>query len=98
VDDPLNDYLSWEMAAAEVVNIPAGEDIRVLPEHRPARASLPDHDFWMADGQVLRMVFGPNGFDHVVQVTDPSDLADHERWREVAWNNSQEWHGNPQHE
>jgi hypothetical protein len=53
--------------------------------------ALPDHDFWMSAGRVLVMVYGDDGFDHVVEVTDPVDIARYDQWRTTAWDNSQEW-------
>lgn len=95
IDEPLNDYLRWEMALAVAANIPAGEDIRVLPLSSDARSELPDHDFWMIDGRVLRMSFGTDAYT-TSEVLTTAEREQHRVWRDLAWNNSREWHGDPE--
>ena len=50
VSEPLSDYLRFEITGYRL-NVEAGEDVRILPRQATAGLDLPDHDFWLFDGQ-----------------------------------------------
>jgi hypothetical protein len=82
---PLTDYLRWEIQVTPV-NIEAGEDIRFLTADQAADLGLPGHDYYLFDDElVARMYFGDQGFLGAELITDPSTVAQHRAWRELAW-------------
>jgi hypothetical protein len=60
--DPLTDYQRFELGWLTPPAVDAGEDIRVLGEHRARELHLPDRDFWVFDGRLVAVLqFGPAG-------------------------------------
>jgi Family of unknown function (DUF6879) len=61
VTEPLSDYLRFEITGYRL-NVEAGEDVRVLPRRATGALELPDHDFWLVDGQqVASMLYDGDG-------------------------------------
>jgi hypothetical protein len=87
VEEPLTDYLRYELAAYQV-NGAAGEEIRLLPVTAGAwPATLPrGEDFWLFDDATAwRMLYDAQGrFVAAEQVTDPKTLAEYRRRRDAA--------------
>jgi len=85
VSDPPSDYARW-LLAGTALNVAAGEDIRYLPRREAIRLQLPDHDFWIFDDDRLAVMhFDDDDRFHGAEiVTDPTVVARHRRWQDVA--------------
>jgi hypothetical protein len=57
VSEPLTDYLRFEHAITEDVNVSAGEEVRWLPRRRASDLYLPGNDFWLFDGRLIRFSY-----------------------------------------
>jgi hypothetical protein len=77
VSEPLSDYR---------LNVEAGEDVRILPRQATAGLDLPDHDFWLFDGQqvVCMRYDGDGAFLGAEQIDDPGAAARYGAWRDAA--------------
>lgn len=51
VNEPLNDYLMFELTCAYPANVAAGEDVRVLSLSRHPEFAPPSRDFWLFDAR-----------------------------------------------
>lgn len=86
--EPLTDYLRFEMFAAPG-NAAAGEDIRVMSTTAAAEHNLPDHDFWLFDDELVAIMhFDNHGMIAAELVADADAVADHRRWRDIAWSHA----------
>jgi hypothetical protein len=85
VTEPLSDYLRFEIGGYRL-NVEAGEDVRILPRQATAGLDLPDHDFWLFDGQqVVRMRYDASGaFLGAEQIDDRGAAARYGAWRDAA--------------
>jgi hypothetical protein len=85
VSEPLSDYLRFEITGYRL-NVEAGEEVRILPRQATAGLDLPDHDFWLFDGQqVVCMHYDADGaFLGAEQIDDPGAAARYGAWRETA--------------
>jgi hypothetical protein len=85
VTEPLSDYLRFEISGYRL-NVEAGEDVRILPRRAAGALALPDHDFWLFDGQqVVRMRYDPRGaFVGAELVDDSGAAARYGAWRDAA--------------
>ncbi|WP_338496664.1 DUF6879 family protein [Streptomyces sp. SJL17-4] len=54
VSEPVTEYIRWEHYVTHA-NVTAGEDIRWLPRRRATDIGLPGNDFWLFDGELLRV-------------------------------------------
>ncbi len=54
VSEPLADYLRFEHAITEEVNISAGEQVRWLPRRLGASLCVPLNDYWVLDNRLVR--------------------------------------------
>ncbi|MFJ6740884.1 DUF6879 family protein [Streptomyces sp. NPDC091279] len=54
VSEPVSAYIRWEHDATQG-NIAAGEDVRWLPRSRATGFLMPANDFWLFDGNLLRV-------------------------------------------
>ena len=90
VGDPPSDYVRWEMWLTPH-NEAAGEEIRFLLASRAADLHLPGYDYWIFDGErLVLMYFAPDGVPQGGElITDPSIVASHRRWYELARASSQ---------
>lgn len=88
VEEPLTDYLRYELEWSYTPNVEAGEDIRIMPvETWP---SLPRYDYWLFDSSDLWvMEYADDGaFLYIEQVSDPAEIVRHARWRDAALHRS----------
>jgi hypothetical protein len=86
--EPPTDYLRWSLSVAPA-NIAAGEDVRLLTEHRATALGLPTYDYVIVDDRVVaRMEFGDTGFVGARLVDDPATVARHRTWRDLAWHDA----------
>jgi hypothetical protein len=90
VNEPLTDYLRYEMEWSYPPNIEAGEDIRILPvDITPAdevAALSVLEDYWLFDSRDLwAMRYDRDGkFIYIEQVSDPSQVVMRAYWRDAA--------------
>ena|SRR5579862_538891 len=76
VSEPLADYIRFEHAITEEVNISAGEDVRWLPRRLAPSLRVPLCDFWLLDGRLVRFgYFAGNGDFLGDEVTDDPEVA-----------------------
>ncbi|MFI8365646.1 DUF6879 family protein [Streptomyces sp. NPDC085466] len=54
VSEPVTEYIRWEHYVTQA-NVTAGEDVRWLPRRRATDIALPGNDFWLFDGELLRV-------------------------------------------
>lgn len=62
VSEPLSDYVRFEHAITQEVNVSAGEDVRWLPRRSALDVLVPLNDFWLLDRRIVRLgYFAGNG-------------------------------------
>ncbi|TYK43334.1 hypothetical protein FXF68_39385 [Actinomadura decatromicini] len=54
VSEPVTDYIRYEHAVTESMNLSAGEQVRWLSRRRAADLCLPGTDFWLIDDRLVR--------------------------------------------
>lgn len=54
VSEPVTEYIRWEHYVTRA-NVTAGEEVRWLPRRRATDIALPGNDFWLFDGELLRV-------------------------------------------
>ncbi|MFF5709657.1 DUF6879 family protein [Streptomyces sp. NPDC012756] len=54
ISEPVTEYIRWEHYVTHA-NVTAGEDVRWLPRRRATDIALPGNDFWLFDGEFLRV-------------------------------------------
>ncbi|WP_239643759.1 DUF6879 family protein [Nocardiopsis kunsanensis] len=86
VDEPLSEYLVFEMTCAYPSNARAGEDIGILPRSVAEELGVPDEDYWLFDDdRTGLMAYGGDGvLRHVEVTTDPVIVQEHVRRREAV--------------
>jgi hypothetical protein len=86
VDEPLTEYLVFELTCAYPSNIRAGEEIGILPREIAKELEIPDEDYWLFDDDRTGiMVYGDDGaLRHVEVTTDPVIVGEHVRRREAV--------------
>lgn len=86
VDEPLSEYLVFEMTCAYPSNARAGEDIGILPRAVAKELEVPDEDYWLFDDDRTGvMVYGDDGaLRHVEVTTDPVVVGEYVRRREAV--------------
>lgn len=86
VDEPLTDYLLYELDWSYEPNVEAGEDIRILVSHHASRPTLPGHDYWLFDSRDLWVMDydGEGKFRHAERVTDDGEIVMHCYWRDAV--------------
>jgi hypothetical protein len=57
VSEPLADYIRFEHAITDEVNVSAGEEVRWLPRRRASDLCLPGNDFWLFDNRLIRFSY-----------------------------------------
>lgn len=57
VSEPLADYIRFEYAITDEVNVSAGEEVRWLPRRRASDLRLPGNDFWLFDDRLIRFSY-----------------------------------------
>lgn len=83
VDEPLNEYLEFELTCGYPASVAAGEDVRILPRHLwPTRLWLPDCDYWLFDDRdAVAIIYDDAGNFLGAEVT--SDQAEVGRYRQA---------------
>jgi hypothetical protein len=90
VNEPLSEYLRYEMEWWYGPNAEAGDDVRILPADRVPPGVLPAlvscDDYWLFDSSELWVMhYGADGsFEYMRQVTDPGVIVSHAYWRDAA--------------
>jgi len=86
VDEPHSDYTRFGLDLARI-NVPAGDDIRYLPQALAKDLDLPGHDYWLIDSRKVGILhFGDDDALLGAEiVTDPAVVVQHCYWRDVAW-------------
>ncbi len=92
VNEPLTDYLRYELEWSYPPNVEAGEDIHILPSKGvpPGDLSLlvlnRVSDYWLFDSSDLWvMQYDRDGaFVYIQQVSDPSTIVQRALWRDAA--------------
>lgn len=51
VSQPVTDYIRYEHAITDALNVASGEDVRWLPRRSTSDLALPGNDFWLFDEQ-----------------------------------------------
>ncbi len=74
VSEPLADYIRFEHAITDEVNLSAGEEVRWLPRHRTSDLCLPGNDFWLFDDRLVRFSYF-SGDGHILDDELISDAA-----------------------
>jgi len=74
VSEPLADYIRFEHAITEEVNILAGEEVRWLPRRLASDLCLPGNDFWLFDDRLIRFSYF-SGDGHILDDELVSDAA-----------------------
>ncbi|MEU1282936.1 DUF6879 family protein [Kitasatospora sp. NPDC005856] len=72
VSEPLSDYVQFEHAITEGLNLAAGEDVRWLSRRQATDLALPGNDFWLFDGKLVLV----NHFDGDGEPTAPELVDD----------------------
>ncbi len=96
VQEPITDYLRFELTWGYQPNVDAGEDIGIVPvpSGNPWPAGLSQRaDFWMFDFRVLYALrYHPDGsWIAAEQVTDRAAIQQAHRWRETALQLATPW-------
>jgi hypothetical protein len=90
VNEPLTDYLRYELEWSYPPNVKAGEDIRILPASETPVPSLGTlgtlDDYWLFDSSDLWVMrYDREGrFEYIRQVSDPGAIVSHAYWRDAA--------------
>jgi len=90
VNEPLTDYLRYELEWSYPPNVSAGEDIRILPAGSTTVADLSRlialGDYWLFDSSDLwAMEYDREGrFLAIEQVADPGRIVTRAYWRDAA--------------
>ncbi|MGA5492820.1 DUF6879 family protein [Streptomyces cinereoruber] len=72
VSEPVTEYIRWEHYVTHA-NVTAGEEVRWLPRRRATDIALPGNDFWLFDGELLRVHhFSGDGAVVEDEITDDS--------------------------
>jgi hypothetical protein len=86
VADPLTQYQRFGLRNCRD-NVAAGEDIRYLTRAEANRLDLPDHDYWLFDGQLAMLWFTHDDRLLGAQwVADQEVTQQHEQWLNTALN------------
>jgi len=83
VDEPLSEYLEFELTCGYPASVAAGEDVRILPRHAwPAGLWLPNCDYWLFDNrEAVIMIYDQAGIFLGAETT--ADPAEVERYRQA---------------
>ena len=66
ISEPLADYIRFEHAITDEVNVSAGEDVRWLPRRQASDLCLPGNDFWLFDDRLIRFSYF-SGDGHILE-------------------------------
>lgn len=87
ISTPPSDYIKFEHAVTDEVNIAAGEQIRWLPRRDAADLLLPINDVWVLDGRLVQVGYyvGDGEFHHGELVEDTALASRFTTAIEAAW-------------
>ncbi len=87
VSEPVSEYIRFEHAVTQEVNVFAGEAIRWLPRRQASTICLPGSDYWLFDGRLVQWVhFTGEGDSAGSEVTgDPDAVRLCQSAFELAW-------------
>ena len=74
VSEPLADYIRFEYAITDEVNVSAGEEVRWLPRRRASNLCLRGNDFWLFDDRLIRFSYF-SGDGHILEDELVADTA-----------------------
>jgi hypothetical protein len=85
INEPLSDYLRYEIGWSYGPNVQAGEDVRILVG-QPGPLGLPGRDYWLFDSRDLWvMEYDDEGrFIYAERIDDPAVIVEHCYWRDKA--------------
>ncbi|MYV53727.1 hypothetical protein GT042_14710 [Streptomyces sp. SID3212] len=76
VSTPVSEYVRFEHAVTDGLNIAAGEDVRWLSRRRATNVALPGNDFWLFDSSlVLLNHFDGEGENMEMELTEDPEVA-----------------------
>ncbi|MFD8969200.1 DUF6879 family protein [Streptomyces sp. NPDC059568] len=76
VSTPVSEYIRFEHAVTDGLNIAAGEDVRWLSRRRATVVALPGNDFWLFDSSlVLLNHFDGDGENMEMELTEDPEVA-----------------------
>ncbi|MFD5781865.1 DUF6879 family protein [Streptomyces sp. NPDC058220] len=76
VSTPVSEYIRFEHAVTDGLNIAAGEDVRWLSRRRVTAVALPGNDFWLFDSSlVLLNHFDGEGENMDMELTEDPEVA-----------------------
>ncbi|MYZ35717.1 hypothetical protein GT002_11515 [Streptomyces sp. SID4917] len=76
VSTPVSEYIRFEHAVTDGLNIAAGEDVRWLSRRRATVVALPGNDFWLFDSHlVLLNHFDGDGENMEMELTEDPEVA-----------------------
>lgn len=76
VSVPVSEYIRFEYAVTDGLNIAAGEDVRWLSRRRATEISLPGNDFWLFDSRLVVVNhFDGEGENMDMEVTEDPEVA-----------------------
>ncbi|MBD0746039.1 hypothetical protein BG418_30870 [Streptomyces sp. CBMA152] len=76
VSTPVSEYIRFEHAVTDGLNIAAGEDVRWLSRRRATDITLPGNDFWLFDSSlVLLNHFDGEGENMEMELTEAPEVA-----------------------
>lgn len=87
IEEPLSDYVRFEIAWPYQDSVAAGEEVRVLPVQSGSWPDdLPQFDFWLFDSTIAwRMDYEVDGsFARAWVVDDPDQVEELDRYRRIA--------------
>ncbi|MFJ9158656.1 DUF6879 family protein [Streptomyces griseoviridis] len=76
VSTPVSEYIRFEHAVTDGLNIAAGEDVRWLSRRRASAIALPGNDFWLFDSSlVLLNHFDGEGENMDLELTEDPEVV-----------------------
>ncbi|WP_438293321.1 DUF6879 family protein [Streptomyces sp. HUAS TT7] len=77
VSTPVSEYIRFEHAVTDGLNIAAGEDVRWLSRRQATDIALPGNDFWLFDSSlVLLNHFDGEGENMEMELTEAPEVAE----------------------
>ena len=87
VNEPLSDYVRFEILWPYADSVEAGEDVRLLAfTGNRWPSDLPKEDFWLFDSELVAVMrYDEEGrFLEAELVTDSGSILQYVRWRDIA--------------
>lgn len=86
VDEPLSDYLQFQLTCAYPASVSAGEEVRILRRQEWPHLQLPDRDYWLFDGrEAAIMIYDHDGnFLGAEATSDPETIARYRQARDLT--------------